>query len=133
MPYNGVINGQILYSDGAPNPSFCRVLCTLILYHNFRIFLFGVGSFDGDRTRDLQCDRLASTPLLHEAICALRRCGGEILLTAICLLNSPQLIYVSDGVTNHRPPLVSRSPISSIPFSRLWVFSYPCSSLLAIY
>ena len=28
----------------------------------------GCGSFDGDRTRDLQCDRLASTPLLHEAI-----------------------------------------------------------------
>ena len=45
------------------------------------------GSFDGDRTRDLQCDRLASTPLLHEAICALRRCGCGIRLAAICLLN----------------------------------------------
>ncbi len=28
----------------------------------------GYGSFDGIRTRDFQCDRLASTPLLHEAI-----------------------------------------------------------------
>ena len=38
----------------------------------------GYGSFDGDRTRDLQCDRLTSTPLLHEAIY-----GGEKLFTVI--------------------------------------------------
>ena len=30
----------------------------------------GFGSLDGIRTRDLQCDRLARTPLLHEAIYA---------------------------------------------------------------